>query len=118
MVSELMGENELINILNVIPVSEILVKGIPFIRAHFDEKGYKKQFDGFWEYFMKTWLKYYDPMTWNINHIVNMKDEPGQETTDSILINRTNNPLERFNRTFGEVLGTHPNMVVCSLMEF
>ena len=39
-------------------------------------------------------------------------DEPGQETTDSILMNSTNNPLERYNRTFGEVLGTHRNMVV------
>ena len=41
-----------------------------------------------------------------------MKDEPGHETTDSIFINRTNNPLEPFKRTFGEVIGMYPNMVV------
>ena len=47
MVSELMDENGLINILNVIPVDEIVVKGIPCIRSHFDEKAYGPQFDLF-----------------------------------------------------------------------
>ena len=107
MVSELMDGNGLINLLNIIPVNEIIVKGIPYIRAHFDEKTYSRQFDEFWVYFVKTWMKYYSPTDWNINHIISM----GTESMESICINRTNNPLERFNRTFGEIMGNHPNMV-------
>ena len=53
-------------------------------------------------------MKYYDPMHLNINHIISQE----KEEMDDIFINRTNNSLERFNRTFGEVLGYQPNMVI------
>ena len=53
-------------------------------------------------------MKYYDPMHWNINHVISQE----KEEMEDIFINRTNNPLERFNRTFGEVLGHQPNMVI------
>ena len=75
MVSKLIGDDGLINILNVIPVQEVLVKGIPYIRAHFDEIGYKRNFVDFWLYFTNTWLGYYDAETLKINHIIIMKKE-------------------------------------------
>jgi len=43
----------------------------------------------------------YDPKTWNLNAF---------EGDDDILINRTNNPLERYNRTLNDLLPTHPTM--------
>ena len=49
--SSLIGENGLIDLLTVIPVSEILPKGIPYIRCHFDESGFPDKFKQFWRYF-------------------------------------------------------------------
>ena len=48
MISDFLGENGRLNLLTVIPIPEIIPKGIPFIRATFDEKHYKPQFDAFW----------------------------------------------------------------------
>ena len=48
MISDFLGENGPLNLLTVIPIPEIIPKGIPFIRATFDEKHYKPQFDAFW----------------------------------------------------------------------
>ena len=44
-ISELMWEDGLINLLTVLPLSEIVNKAIPFIRANFDEGKFSKQFD-------------------------------------------------------------------------
>ena len=92
--SELIDENGLINILNFIPVEEIVVIDISYIRSHFDEKTYGTQFDLFWKYFIKTWMKYYDLMHWSINQVISRKEEEMED----IFINRTNTPLEWFNR--------------------
>eukprot|EP00644_Phytophthora_capsici_P012662 jgi/Phyca11/113211/e_gw1.23.476.1 len=40
----------------------------------------------FWEYFRKTWIEMYPPNLWNINGVTRT------------IVNRTNNPLERYNR--------------------
>ena len=77
-----------------------LLLGIPYIRANFDEKTYTRKFDELWTYFINTWMKYYSPTDWNINHMILMR----KESMESICINRTIDPLERFNRTFGEVI--------------
>jgi hypothetical protein len=60
-ISTLMCEDGLINLLTVVDPAEIVRKTIPYIRTHFDEKGYKKQFDSFWDYFTKYWLDKVDP---------------------------------------------------------
>ena len=98
------------NFLTVIPVSQIVPYGIPYIRSLLqeEEKQYKSQFDSFWKYFERTWLKAFKPEDWNIDAIVNNSDLDHE----SILINRTNNPLERYNRIMNEHFSTpHPTMV-------
>lgn len=100
-VSELVGERGKINILLIIPIDEIISKGIPFVRNQVDEKQYQLAYNNFWNYFIKTWMKDYNPKLWNLNAYSGM---------DDILINRTNNPLERYNRRLNELLAPHPTM--------
>jgi hypothetical protein len=47
----------------------------------------------FWKYFRETWMKKFPFHTWNISAMTS------QNVT---LLNRTNNPLESYNRFFGE----------------
>ena len=51
----LIGSDGVMNILTVIPVEEIIPKGIPYCRCGFDESSHKGQFGAFWDYFVKTW---------------------------------------------------------------
>ena len=69
------------------------------------EGEYKHKFNKFWDYFIKTWTQTYDPKCWNIRDII----ESEKESAEDILINRTNNPLERFNRVLNGI-GIHPPM--------
>lgn len=58
----------------------------------------------FWNYFRSTWLIRYRPEDWNINAFT-------KEDSLVTLINRTNNPLERFNRELNQAFPTaHPSM--------
>jgi hypothetical protein len=95
LISSYFDENSHIGMLTVINPDEI-EKGIANVRAHSNETGYKKKFDIFWNYFRSTWMKRYDVSSWNINSILDM-DDPS-----SVLVNRTNNPLERFNKTLNQ----------------
>ena len=107
-VHDLMKPGGLIELLTVIPIEEIERFGIPFIRATFDETGQVTKFNAFWKYFCNTWLKKYSPHSWNIHAIVNTD----RMDAALILINRTNNALERFNRKLGDAFSrAHPNMV-------
>jgi hypothetical protein len=108
-ISRLVDKNGLLNILTEIPVTEI-GKGIAYIRATFDEGQYIQEFNNFWKYFTKTWMNTYDPKVWNVHRFI-----VTQKTTNKpskILINRTNNPLERFNLTLGTSFSKfgHPRM--------
>jgi len=102
-VSKIMSKDGYIDILLYIPVDEIVSKGIPFVRSKIDECPFQSAYNSFWNYFIKIWMNDYDPRTWNLNAF--------QEEED-ILINRTNNPLERYNRTLNEMLPAHPTMAV------
>ena len=73
-------------------LEKIVVRGILYIGSHFDETTYGPQFDLFYNYFTKTWMKYYDPMHWNINHVISQE----KEEMEKIFIYRNSNPLERF----------------------
>jgi len=100
-ISELMGHNGKIDILTVIPIDEIVVKGIPYVRSLMDERGNVMGWDTFWRYFIKTWTIEYKPTYWNVSLYKDM----------DVLRNRTNNPLERYNRTLNEMFPTpHPTM--------
>ena len=53
-------------------------------------------------------MKTYDPKQWNINHIITNEIEDAE----TVFINRTNNPLDRFNRVLNDKLGEHPTIAV------
>eukprot|EP01034_Spumella_vulgaris_P034631 gene34631-42719_t len=81
------------DLLTIIPVSEIVSKGIPFLRSMIDESACQDKWNKFWVYFIKNWILLHKPETWNIHTHVQNKVS---------MKNRTNNPLERYNRTMGE----------------
>ena len=68
-------------------------------------EGYETGHEAAWnyyynEYFIPTWINgRYKVKEWSIAHL-----------TSDQLRNRTNNPLERFNRELKERLGAHPNL--------
>ena len=98
--------SEFLNIQTVVSVDEIIVKAIPYIRHKFYEKTYFHKFEQFWNYFIKMRMKTYDPKQRNINHIISNEIEDA----DSVFNNRTNNPLERFNRVLNDELREHPTV--------
>ena len=55
--------------------------------------------------------------SWNIYHLI-QEDGSLMETEDGldVMINRTNNPLERFNKNLKEKIPTHPSMQVLLLL--
>ena len=69
-ISELMGPEGYINILTTIPIEEIVPKGIPYIRSKLNEGKYKVEFNNFWIYFEKVWMKSYDPQGWNVHDLM------------------------------------------------
>ena len=101
----LVGADGHINLLTVIDPDE-LPKGIAFVRHKMNEAPNEKGlYDRFWRYFQKTWIDGYGFKQWNIHAIVSREDK------DDIMINRTNNPLERYNRTFRDNFPhPHPSM--------
>ena len=104
MISELMSADGLINVLTHCPIEDIEVKAVPYIRDKFHEGDYKANFDSFWKYFLDTWMKLFKPEHWNINAYSQNSDD---------VINRTNNPLERFNRKLKNAFPVaHPSMAV------
>ena len=90
-VSKFVGKRGPLELLCVIPINEIMVKGISYVRKITDEGAYIDKFNTFWNYFQKTWMSTYHPNTWNIHDILSNED-------DNMLINRTNNACESFNR--------------------
>jgi hypothetical protein len=71
-----------------------------------ESSGQKEMWEKFCAYFNNTWLNSYEINTWNIHHVLET------DYTEQILINRTNNPLESYNRYFKETFSNcgHPSM--------
>jgi hypothetical protein len=122
LITKLMGDKGLINILTVLQYDEIS-KCIEYIRYKMAEGEYKSEFDKFWSYFVKIWMKKttrYDDKSglylfnsWNMSHLVGptgllAEDENGHDVS----VNRTNNPLERFNRLMNEKIPRHPTVQI------
>ncbi|KAG3107568.1 hypothetical protein PI125_g12614 [Phytophthora idaei] len=60
----------------------------------------KENWKKFWKYFKKTWVKKGLPEWWNVN---GLHDD---------IVNRTNNPLERYNRTLNDAFSVrHPDVI-------
>ena len=122
MISKLMGEHGLINFLCVLSYEEIS-KEIAYIRFKMEEGSFVKLFDQYWRYFLKTWMRktrhhqdktgLYLFTSWNIFHLIDKNGEITEnEDGVDVMVNRTNNPLERFNRRMNESIPIHPTMQV------
>ncbi|OWY90517.1 hypothetical protein PHMEG_00041328, partial [Phytophthora megakarya] len=60
----------------------------------------KDNWKKFWKYFKKIWIHKFKPEWWNINGI---RED---------IVNRTNNPLERYNRTLNSAFSVaHPDII-------
>ncbi|KAG2775366.1 hypothetical protein PC116_g24214 [Phytophthora cactorum] len=92
--------------LTVIPRSDITGQGKRGVRARIKRDclaagiSYSKEnWMRFWKYFEKTWIKKFKPERWNVSGL--RQD----------LVNRTNNLLERYNRSLNEAFSVaHPNV--------
>ncbi len=95
-----------LNILTQISKSEIELKGIQYIRSEINESGLETKYNEFWRYFIDTWMKLFPPNLWNVSELLNDEDS-------EIIANRTNNGLERYNRTLNENFQVaHPTIAV------
>ena len=65
-ISKVIGKGGPTEVLCVIPVNEIMNKGISYVLSKTDEGSNKEQFDSFWNYDKLTWMSKNDPKTWNI----------------------------------------------------
>ncbi|OQR83926.1 hypothetical protein ACHHYP_14118 [Achlya hypogyna] len=96
-------EPNVLDVLTVIPRLQIIKRGIPYVKSLLSTDGHVAKWASFWKYFYKTWLKTYDISTWNVYDAVER---------DIDLVNRTNNPLEKYNRDFGAKFNAaHPNLL-------
>ena len=88
---------EKVGLLTIISIDEIATKGISYVRSKMAETVEDKaHWESFWLYFRKTWLRKYNPRLWNVSYLITNEDR------DRFLINRTNNPLERYNKRIAE----------------
>lgn len=117
----------LIDLLTVIPPNEIEVIGIPYIREVMKdiEKLYPEKFDEFWKYFVRVWLKTYEPTDWNIgtlrkemettSYSSDMEEDDPEDDDDEAeesIVNRTNNALECHNKFVNNSFPcSHPSVV-------
>ena len=108
---EMMMTPNVLDILTVIPRNEIYSKGIPYVKSIINpvildnDDDSRVKMGVFWKYFKRFWCS--DDKfiaTWNIN------DPQNEEHLE--LVNRTNNALERYNRTLNEMFSTpHPTVL-------
>ena len=94
--------------LTIIPVDQIKTYGIPFVRGCVEtdlNKNDLEKMDIFWEYFNKYWMS--SPsfiFRWNIQHHAQFRKEK---------IMRTNNGLERYNRSLKELFNNTQPSLIC-----
>lgn len=82
-------QNGHLDLLTIIPTNEIIKYEIPYIRSKINEGDNVSKWDKFWIYFKRTLMATYP--THYINHII---------SEEINIVNRTNNPLEVYNRIF------------------
>ena len=62
-----MSQNGKIDISTIIPIDDILVKGISYVSSLMNETNNIMGWDSSWRYFKKTWIVEYNPKYWNIS---------------------------------------------------
>ena len=94
---------DMIEVLTVIPQDEIGTVGLQFLQNELqvtEEERHKLEI--FWDYFRRTWMSKFSPNDWNLSRILDSTE---------LLANRTNNPLENYNRRLNELFPhPHPNL--------
>ncbi|KAI3642974.1 hypothetical protein MP228_002799 [Amoeboaphelidium protococcarum] len=91
----------MLDLLCLIPEDEVEIYGIPYIQGRCNGvSATEQQLADFWKYFVKTWLELFSISDWNVSRL------EGQQ-----LVNRTNNPLESYNRLLNQDFKNHPTMV-------
>ncbi|KAK1930487.1 hypothetical protein P3T76_014158 [Phytophthora citrophthora] len=96
----------MLDILTVLPHDQIDPQGIEHVVALIKEALAEKEstyseakWTQFWDYFRRTWIVQIPPHLWNVRGI------------DKRIVNRTNNPLERYNRELNGSFSTpRPNL--------
>lgn len=95
-----------LDMLTVIPRHKVPVQGVEWVKEKIRSQCVRQnighstaKWEQFWSYFDRTWIKKFPPTYWNVEGF-----------TDKI-INRTNNPLERFSRELNAAIPTpHPDL--------
>ncbi|POM80397.1 Hypothetical protein PHPALM_1772 [Phytophthora palmivora] len=94
-----------LDMLTVIAPEKIAIEGVAWvkskIKAQCETKGLcysQGKWKKFWQYFARTWLEMYPPELWNICGVQRK------------IVNRTNNPLERFHRELNARSKPHPSL--------
>ena len=98
-----------LDVLTVIPPNEILSRGIPYVKSIIDKELVKQvdknKWKSFWEmYFIKFWMSSEIFIScWNIY---------SEDDSHLDFQNRTNNALERYNRTLNDKFSSpHPSLL-------
>ncbi|KAE8905698.1 hypothetical protein PF005_g13461 [Phytophthora fragariae] len=92
-----------LDVLTIIPADEVLDKGLRYARSIIDDSGAKTKWNTFWKHFVRQWTKRYDMSLWNVSLM---------RRNNVSMVNRTNNPLEKYNRDFAALLGApHPGLL-------
>eukprot|EP00644_Phytophthora_capsici_P018272 jgi/Phyca11/127414/e_gw1.68.156.1 len=83
----------MLDVLTILSYEQIDPQGIDYVSSRIKEALKEEDCEysdskwiGFWLYFRRTWIETYPPEIWNVCGI------------NRQLVNRTNNPLERYNR--------------------
>lgn len=109
---QLVGSEGMINMLAGIPIEDVEKYGVPFLMNHFKELQvtYPK-LEEFWKYFVKQWID--KCPQWNVHDLLVGQTFASAHNMDEVtIINRTNNPLERYNKEMKEMFpNAHPKMV-------
>ena len=103
---EMAMTKNVMDVLTILPRNEILTYGIPYVRSCIIETADKEKWDMFWNtYFIKFWMS-------SDNYIATWNIADGGKTCND-LQNRTNNPLESYNRKMNGKFSTpHPSFPV------
>ena len=92
-----------LDVLTVIPPNEILSKGVPYVKTIIEKELKPKDDKDKWNYFQEKYLIKKNIKCWNIH---------SDDDSHLDLQNRTNNALERYNRSFNDKFSSpHPSLL-------
>jgi len=82
--------------------------GVRWIRSQIHETQNSSALKIFWDYFNRTWVKRFPPELWNIARFLG--DSSAESVSRISHCSRTNNALERYNQTLGNLFPHRPTV--------